>query len=63
VREPKNLTELNKNIRASQPLVPGAKKAVLGEGPIGAAIAFVGEQPEIKRIYRGARSSDPPANC
>jgi uracil-DNA glycosylase len=53
VREPKNLTELNKNIRASQPLVPGAKKAVLGEGPIGAAIAFVGEQPGDQEDLQG----------
>jgi hypothetical protein len=63
VREPKNLTELNKNIRASQPLVPGAKKAVLGEGAIGAAALSSANTLEIKRIYRGARSSDPPANC
>jgi len=53
VREPKNITELNKNIRASQPLVPGAKKAVLGEGPIGAAIAFVGEQPGDQEDLQG----------
>jgi DNA polymerase len=32
-------------IAAAKPLVPGAKRAVLGEGPIDAAIAFVGEQP------------------
>jgi len=53
VREPKNITELNKNIRASQPLVPSAKKAVLGEGPIGAAIAFVGEQPGDQEDLQG----------
>jgi uracil-DNA glycosylase len=53
VREPKNLTELNKNIRASRPLVPGAKKAVLGEGPIGAPIAFVGEQPGDQEDLQG----------
>ena len=53
MREPKNITELNKNIRASQPLVPGAKKAVLGEGPIGAAIAFVGEQPGDQEDLQG----------
>jgi uracil-DNA glycosylase len=53
VREPKTLTELNKNIRASQPSVPGAKKAVRGEGPIGAAIAFVGEQPIQRRPFVG----------
>ena len=40
-----NLEELNAAIAASDPLVPGATRAVLGEGPQGAAIAFVGEQP------------------
>ncbi|MFO1169745.1 MAG: UdgX family uracil-DNA binding protein [Hyphomicrobiaceae bacterium] len=42
---PKTLAELNAIIAASRPLVPSESKAVLGEGPIGAAIAFVGEQP------------------
>ncbi len=32
-------------IAALSPLVPGATQAVLGEGPLGAGIAFVGEQP------------------
>ncbi|CAN7621684.1 UdgX family uracil-DNA binding protein [Bosea sp. LjRoot237] len=40
-----NLKALNAVIAASAPLVPGATRAVLGEGPEGAAIAFVGEQP------------------
>jgi DNA polymerase len=44
-QEPKTLKALNKLIAAAEPLVPGADRAVLGEGPIGAAIAFVGEQP------------------
>ena len=43
--EPKTLDELNAMIAAAKPLVPGATRAVLGEGPVGAAIAFVGEQP------------------
>jgi DNA polymerase len=42
---PKSLVALNAIITASPPLVPGSAKAVLGEGPEGAAIAFVGEQP------------------
>ena len=42
---PKTLSDLNAIIAASEPLVPGAARAVLGEGPVGAAIAFVGEQP------------------
>lgn len=44
-QEPKTLQALNKLIAAAEPLVSGADHAVLGEGPIGAAIAFVGEQP------------------
>jgi probable DNA metabolism protein len=44
-QNPQTLAELNRIIAASEPLVPGATRAVLGEGPIGAAIAFVGEQP------------------
>ena len=44
-REPKTLAALNKIIKASEPLVPGATQAVFGEGPLGADIAFVGEQP------------------
>jgi uracil-DNA glycosylase family protein len=44
-REPRSLAELNRMVAASEPLVPGADRAVLGEGPEGAAIAFVGEQP------------------
>jgi uracil-DNA glycosylase len=43
--EPKTLEALNAMIAAAKPLVPGATRAVLGEGPVGAAIAFVGEQP------------------
>ncbi|WP_188262283.1 UdgX family uracil-DNA binding protein [Azospirillum tabaci] len=42
---PESLAELNRLIRRSEPLVPGATRAVLGEGPEGAAIAIVGEQP------------------
>src|SRR5256714_2183430 len=43
--EPKTLDALNAMIAASKPLVPGATRAILGEGPVGASIAFVGEQP------------------
>jgi len=44
-QEPRSLEELNRLIAGSEPLTPGADHAVLGEGPIGADIAFVGEQP------------------
>jgi uracil-DNA glycosylase len=37
--------ELNAMIASAEPLVPGAQHAVLGEGPLNAAMAFVGEQP------------------
>src|ERR1044072_5156031 len=40
-------------IAASEPLVPGATRAVLGEGPIGAAIAIVGEQPGDQEDLQG----------
>src|SRR5438105_9529729 len=43
--EPKSLEELNAEIASVAPLVPGATRAILGEGPVGASIAFVGEQP------------------
>lgn len=42
---PATLAELNRQIAAAEPLVAGADHAVLGEGPVGAAIALVGEQP------------------
>ncbi|GEP07896.1 UdgX family uracil-DNA binding protein [Methylobacterium oxalidis] len=44
-QDPASLEELNAIIRRTEPLVPGATQAVLGEGPVGATIAFVGEQP------------------
>jgi uracil-DNA glycosylase len=43
--DPRSLAELNRMIEALPPLVPGADRAVPGEGPEGAAIALVGEQP------------------
>ena len=52
-QDPRNLQELNEIIAASEPLVPGATRAVLGEGPIGAAIAFVGEQPGDQEDLQG----------
>jgi DNA polymerase len=52
-REPRSLAELNRIIAASEPLVPGADHAVLGEGPEGAAIAFVGEQPGDQEDLQG----------
>lgn len=42
---PRSLEALNRIIAAAPPMVEGGTRAVLGEGPVGAAIAFVGEQP------------------
>jgi DNA polymerase len=43
--DPRTLQALNAIIAAAEPPLPGAERAVLGEGPEGAEIAFVGEQP------------------
>jgi uracil-DNA glycosylase len=51
--ERRTLSELNQLISQSQPLLKGANRAVLGEGPIGAAIAFVGEQPGDQEDLQG----------
>ncbi|MGZ5929350.1 MAG: UdgX family uracil-DNA binding protein [Rhizomicrobium sp.] len=42
---PKSLAALNRLIMAAAPMVKGGTRAVLGEGPLHADIAFVGEQP------------------
>jgi uracil-DNA glycosylase family protein len=44
-REIKSLAQLNRLLKASEPLVKGATQAVAGEGPDDAEIVFVGEQP------------------
>ncbi|MES2473819.1 MAG: UdgX family uracil-DNA binding protein, partial [Pseudomonadota bacterium] len=44
-QEPKSLAALNRLIAAAEPMVKGGTRAVLGEGPLHPAIAFVGEQP------------------
>ncbi|GEP00111.1 UdgX family uracil-DNA binding protein [Methylobacterium haplocladii] len=52
-QNPTSLDELNAIIKRSEPLVPGATQAVLGEGPLGATIAFVGEQPGDQEDLQG----------
>jgi DNA polymerase len=42
---PRSLAALNRIITASEPMVKGGSRAVLGEGPLHPDIAFVGEQP------------------
>jgi uracil-DNA glycosylase len=44
-KDPRSLAELNEEMAVVGPMVEGGKRAVFGEGPIGAEIAFVGEQP------------------
>ncbi|MEJ1970205.1 MAG: UdgX family uracil-DNA binding protein [Rhizomicrobium sp.] len=51
--EPHSLEELNRIIAASEPLVPGATRAVLGEGSKHADIVFVGEQPGDQEDLQG----------
>ncbi|RYZ09300.1 MAG: DUF4130 domain-containing protein [Alphaproteobacteria bacterium] len=50
---PATLAELNKIITRSDPFVEGSDKAVLGEGPMKPAIAFVGEQPGDQEDLQG----------
>ena len=50
---PQSLDALNALIAAAEPMVEGGTRAVLGEGPIGAAIAFVGEQPGDQEDLQG----------
>jgi probable DNA metabolism protein len=52
-QNPETLEELNRIIAASPPLVPGAERAVLGEGPLNARVAFVGEQPGDQEDFQG----------
>ncbi|MBS0233817.1 MAG: UdgX family uracil-DNA binding protein [Proteobacteria bacterium] len=51
--EPHSLTELNEEMAAAGPMVEGGKRAVFGEGPIGAALALVGEQPGDQEDLQG----------
>jgi DNA polymerase len=44
-QDPRTLEALNAQIASAAPMVEGGRRAVLGEGPVGAPIAFVGEQP------------------
>lgn len=59
---PSSLDALNAIIRDAGPLVPGATQAVFGEGPVRAAIAFVGEQPGDEEDIAG-RPFVGPAGC
>lgn len=52
-RAPASLAALNRLIRAAPPGVKGGTRAVLGEGPLHAAIAFVGEQPGDQEDLQG----------
>ena len=50
---PASLVDLNALIAAAPPMVEGGTRAVLGEGPVGAAIAFVAEQPGDQEDLQG----------
>src|SRR3954468_14931265 len=50
---PKTLAALNRMIAGAEPMVPGGTRAVLGEGPMHPAIAFVGEQPGDQEDLQG----------
>jgi DNA polymerase len=50
---PRTLADLNALIAAAEPLVSGATRAVLGEGPVGAPMALVGEQPGHQEDLQG----------
>ena len=52
-QELRTLAELNRVIAGADPMVEGGVRAVLGEGPVGAAIAFVGEQPGDQEDLQG----------
>lgn len=53
VSAPATLEELNRLITEAEPGVTGGGRAVLGEGPIGADIALVGEQPGDREDIEG----------
>ena len=50
---PRTLAALNRLIAAAEPMVKGGTRAVLGEGPLHADIAFVGEQPGHQEDLQG----------
>jgi DNA polymerase len=50
---PRNLAELNASMADGGPKVEGGKQVVFGEGPIGARLAFVGEQPGDQEDLQG----------
>lgn len=51
--DPATLDELNRLIAEAEPGVTGGGRAVLGEGPVGADIALVGEQPGDREDIEG----------
>lgn len=51
--EPRTLAELDERMAARGTMVEGGKRAVFGEGPVGAAMAFVGEQPGDQEDLQG----------
>ena len=52
-KEPESLAQLNRMMASAKPLVPGAEKAVVGEGSENADIVFIGEQPGDQEDIQG----------
>ena len=52
-RAPSSLAELNALLKEIKPMVHGGRRAILGEGPIGAPLALVGEQPGDQEDLQG----------
>ncbi|RTL62352.1 MAG: uracil-DNA glycosylase [Hyphomicrobiales bacterium] len=53
MENPQTLAELNALMAHMHPRVEGGERAVPGEGPIGAQVAFVGEQPGDQEDIQG----------
>lgn len=52
-RPPASLAELNQTISDAEPFIAGSRRAVLGEGAMRPALAFVGEQPGDQEDVQG----------
>ena len=57
------MRRLIEEMAAPGPMIEGGKRAVFGEGPKGAALAFVGEQPGDQEDLQGRPFVGPPGSC
>ncbi|MFO1088141.1 MAG: hypothetical protein U1E46_01020 [Hyphomicrobiales bacterium] len=58
-----SLSALNAALLSRPPLIAGAGRVVLGEGPLRAAVAFVGEQPGDAEDIAGRPFVGPAGRC